>query len=183
MAERRLQVPAYLRNVLSDIGLGNAIAPLNIFEVVGDAESLLVAGDSSSDLEFKVALGSGAVVHVCSLEDCPGYSLEGPPGSRSGQRILMGDGGTIANLGQKSLNLTDDEHDLRSVFQIAAVTRPLMSVGKICDEGHNITFDATQAVVRDKGGAELCKFHRTPGGLYVAKMRLRNPAVFLGWNE
>ena len=51
-----------------------------------------------------------------------------------------------------------------------------MSVGKICDEGHNITFDTVQAVVRDKGGAELCKFHRAPGGLYVAKMKLRNPA-------
>ena len=88
----------------------------------------------------------------------------------------MGDGGTIANFGQKSLNLTDDDHGLRSVFQIAAVTRPYMSVGKICDEGHNITVDAVQAVVRGEGGAELCKIHRTPGSVYVAKMRLRNPA-------
>ena len=68
------------------------------------------------------ALDSGVVVHVCSLENCPGYSLEESPGSRSGQRFLMGDGGTIANLGQKSLNLSDDDHDLRSVFQIAAVS-------------------------------------------------------------
>ena len=88
----------------------------------------------------------------------------------------MGDGVTIANLGQKRLHLSDDDRDLCSVFQIAAVTRPLMSVGKICDEGHNITFYAVQAIVRDKGGSELCKFHRTPEGLYVAKMRLLNPA-------
>ena len=53
-----------------------------------------------------------------------------------------------------------------------------MSVGKICDEGHNITFDAVQAVVREKDGTEICKFYRTPGGLYVAKMKLRNPACF-----
>ena len=90
----------------------------------------------------------------------------------------MGDGGTIANVGQKSLNLSDDDRDLCSVFQIAAVTRPLMSAGKICDEGRKITFDAVQAIVRDKGGSELCKFHRTSGGLYIAKMRLRNPAGF-----
>ena len=144
-----------MRNVLSDIGLGDAIAPLNLFEVVGGDEPLLLAGDSWSDLEFEVALDSGAVVHVCSPEDCPGYVLEDLPGSRSGQRFLMGDGGTIANLGQKSSNLPDDGNDLRSVFQIAAATRPLMSVGKICDEGHNITFDAIQAVARDKSGAEL----------------------------
>ena len=68
------------------------------------------------------------------------------------------------------------------MFQIAAVTRPLMSVGKICDAGPNITFDSVQAIVRDKGGSELCKFHRTPGGLYVAEMNLRNPAFF-PWQE
>ena len=102
--------------------------------------------------------------------------LDESRGSKSGQRFLMGDGGTIANLGQEKLNLTDEDHNLCSVFQIAAVTRPLMSVGKICDEGHNITFDAVRAIVRDKEGTELCKFHRTPGGLYVAKMKPRNPA-------
>ena len=37
MVERRFQLPAYSRNVLSDIGLGDAIAPLNLFEVVGGA--------------------------------------------------------------------------------------------------------------------------------------------------
>lgn len=177
-SERRLQVPAYLREVLRDIGLGETLAPLNLFEILAADEPLLMAGDSWSDLEFEVALDSGAVVHVCAPEDCPGYLLAESPGSKQGQRFLMGDGGTIANLGQKRLHLSDDDRDLCSVFQIAAVTRPLMSVGKICDEGHNITFDATQAIVRDQSGAELCKFHRTPGGLYVAKMRLRNPAGF-----
>ena len=65
----------------------------------------------------------------------------------------MGDGGTIPNLGQKHLNLADNVvgSDVQSIFQIAAVTRPLMSVGRICDEGHNITFDNICAVVRDRG--------------------------------
>ena len=51
-SERRLQVPAYLRNVLGDIGLSDAIAPQNLFEVVGGAEPLFLAGDTWSDLEF-----------------------------------------------------------------------------------------------------------------------------------
>ena len=55
----------------------------------------------------------------------------------------MVDGGTIPHLGQKQLSVADNVmgSDVQSIFQIAAVTRPLMSVGKICDEGHNITFD------------------------------------------
>ena len=56
----------------------------------------------------------------------------------------MGDGGTIP---------------IESVFKIAAVTRPLMSVGRICDEGHTVTFDDVVAVVRSKEGLELRMFH------------------------
>ena len=72
-------MPAYLKNVMSDIGSGDAIAPLNLFEVVGGAGPLLLAGDSWSDLEFEVALDSGSVAHVRSLEDCPGYFLAESP--------------------------------------------------------------------------------------------------------
>ena len=92
----------------------------------------------------------------------------------------MGDGGTIPNLGQSKLNLSDEGlgRDIESVFQIAAVTRPLMSVGKICDEGHSITFNAVHAIVHGADGSELCKFERNSSGLYVAKLKLRNPAGF-----
>ena len=90
----------------------------------------------------------------------------------------MGDGGTIPNLGESQLNLSDNGKDLQSVFQIAAVTRPLMSVGRICDQGHNITFDSVMAVVRDSAGTELARFERQNGGLYVAKLKLKSPAGF-----
>ena len=166
---------------MCEIGLQKALAPINLFEI-REKDALFVAGDAWTDIEFEVALDSGAVVHVCSPGDCPGYVLEESPGSKRGQQFLMGDGGEIPNLGQKSLNLSDGGtgKNVTSIFQIAAVTRPLMSVGKICDEGHNVTFDATSAVVRDSGGAELCRFTRKPGGLYVAKLKLRNPMGFVG---
>ena len=92
----------------------------------------------------------------------------------------MGDGGTIPNLGQSMLNLTDQDtdRDLQSIFQIAAVTRPLMSVGKICDEGHSVLFTDEEAVVRSKDGSELAKFKRKNGGLYVAELKLRSPTGF-----
>ena len=70
-------------------------------------------------------------------------------------------------------------NNVKSVFQIAAVTRPLMSVGRVCDEGHEVTFNAIAAVDRDKGGSEVCMFERQPGGLYVAKMKLKNPMGFV----
>ena len=92
----------------------------------------------------------------------------------------MGEGGCIPNLGQMKLNLSNKaiDSDIQSIFQMAAVTRPLMSVGKICDEGHTVTFSDVPAVDHDKQGEEICKFHRTSGGLHVAKLRLRSPAGF-----
>ena len=69
-SERELRVPAYMRGTLSDIGLATAPAPLDIMEVVAGEKPFLMAGDSWRDLDFEVALDSGAVVHVCSLEDC-----------------------------------------------------------------------------------------------------------------
>ena len=64
----------------------------------------------------------------------------------------MCDGGFIANLGQSQLTLSDTAvgRNIGPVFPIAAVTRPLMSVGRICDEGRSITFDAVMAVVHAK---------------------------------
>ena len=143
---------------------------------------MYVSEEAWQDMEFEVALDSGSVVHVCSLDDCRGYKLGESPGSRRGQEFLMGDGGTIPNLGQSKLNLTDvgTDRDLCSIFQIAAVTRPLMSVGKICDEGHTIKFSHCMAVVYATDGTELARFHRQNGGLYVAKLKLRSPAGFPG---
>ena len=160
-AKGALRVPKELRGTLSDMGLGELLAPVNLITVTETAE-ILVNSDAWKDVEFEVALDSGSVVHVCSIEDCPGYRVGESPGSRRGQEFLMGDGGTIPNLGQSQLNLSDDSigRDIQSVFQIAAVTRPLMSVGRICDEGHSITFDAVMAVVKGADGSELCRFMR-----------------------
>ena len=179
-SDQKVEVPMGLRDAFRSIGLDHVMAPINLITASAGGGQILAASDALEDLEFEVALDSGSVVHVCALDDCPGYLLQESPGSKNGQRFMMGDGGEIANLGQKQLNLTDNAlgSDVQSIFQIAAVTRPLMSVGKICDEGHEVTFSNVCATVRNKAGIELCKFHRDSGGLYVAKLKLRNPLGF-----
>jgi hypothetical protein len=155
---QKLCVPAHLRGAVIEIGLQGALAPINLFEA-REKDPVFRAGDAWTHPEFEVALDLGAVVHVCSPQDCPGYVLEESAGSRRGHEFLTGDGGTIPNVGQKSLNLSDDGKNFQSVFRIAAVTRPLMSVGRICDEGHRITFDAVMAVVNNSDGSEICGLH------------------------
>ena len=135
------------------------------------------------DVEFEVALDSGSIVNVCHPDDVPGYVLQESPGSRRGQNFVVGDGGKLKNMGQMALNLEaktgrDSINMVSSTFQIAKVTRPLMSVGHICDQGLHVVFDKAKAVVSDKDGVEICVFHRGESGLYIAKMKLKQPMPF-----
>ena len=63
---------------------------------------------------------------------------------------------------------------LQSTFQVCNVSRPLWSVGKICDKGCSVTFDAKGASVKTATGAEVCTFERR-NGLYVASLTLKSP--------
>ena len=155
-------------------------ASLSLCETFTPLEDIAVLNSEVwTDVEFEVALDSGAQDHVCDEDDCPGYLTETSPGSSRGQCIAVGDGGRLENMGQRNLNLQpmkDAKVPLRSCFQIARVTRPLMSVGKICDNGMRVVFDDDKAVVSEKAsGMELCVFERKPGGLYICKFRLKSP--------
>lgn len=81
-------------------------------------------------------------------------------------------------MGQKILNLepeSDGSTSLKSWFRIARVTRPLMSLGKICDCGVKVKFTDATATVKIPDGSEVCVFERKPGGLYILKMRPKQP--------
>ena len=83
-------------------------------------------------------------------------------------------GERIRNEGQALLHLlADGGAGLRSVFQAAEVTRPLWSVGKICDQGVGAHFTARKATI-SKDGKEVLTFERR-SGLYLGMIRLRNP--------
>ena len=115
------------------------------------------------DIEMEVALDSGSVVHVASEADTPLYVLDDSAAARPCEEFIVGDGGTMKNFGQKTLNLKSEMGQFSSIFQIAAVHRPLMSVGKICDNGNSVTFTHDKAAVRSKSGDEICVFYRQWG--------------------
>ena len=114
--------------------------------------------------------------------DAPGYPVEPSEGSRARRGFIVGNGERVANEGQATVNLRAPGGggapvDFCSVFQSAKVTRPLMSVARICKNGYACHFTDTEAKVVDKGGATVCTFRREDG-IYVSRMRLRSPAPF-----
>ena len=137
------------------------------------------------DTEIEICLDSGCCEHVMDLGDAPGYStfLTESPGSKRQQKFIVGNGARVPNEGQLLLNMesstTTGVMKLQSCFQVAEVTRPLMSVSRVCDQGLDCWFNETEARVIDKSGKTLVSFQRQ-GGLYISKMQLKPPEGFGG---
>ena len=70
-------------------------------------------------------------------------------------------GGTMPNKGCKRVKVTTNEGQLRTMnMQITDVNRALMSVAKICDAGHTVTFSTDGGVIRNNKTGEETKFRR-----------------------
>ena len=149
-----------------------ALSPL---EVVGDAEVFSV--DEPEYITIEIALDSGAGDHVISRVDLPGAMIRESSGSKAGQHFLAAGGQRLANEGEMPLTLTDEttKVEVDSVFQVCEVTRPLWSVGKVCDRGYKALFDSEKAVIfKQDPNVPLCTFERK-GGLYIGRLRVKNP--------
>ncbi len=130
---------------------------------------------------FEVALDSGSGEHVADEEEvAPAYTVTSSPGSRAGQHFVSAARQRIPNKGQFTVVLKSGDGGgakarvIRSTFQSAKVTRPLWSVGRICDEGFDVKFNRTEALILTKQGKVVCRFERR-GGLYIARLQLKNP--------
>ena len=149
----------------------------------GSGECNNVSQGDFAEKELEMALDSGAVSHVCSDDHTAGYLLQPTAASRPCASFIVGYFATIPNQGMKHVNLAGmEEQDgavregdlFQFVFQVARVTRPLMSVSQICDNGHTVVFDKAKGVVRDNKDRVVCVFKRV-GGLYLGKLRLKSP--------
>ena len=69
-----------------------------------------------------------------------------------------------------------DEHGMlmSSVFQVAEITGPLMSVSRICDQDMTCVFEKSHARILDADGKTVARFERD-GGSYTCTMTLRRP--------
>jgi len=155
---------------------------INVLEMIQRHEDVLSLLPKVTLL--KIALDSGACEHVVSKSDLQGFKIEESEASRRGEHYIAADGGKVPNQGQCRVGLraqgTGVEFD--SLFQLAPVSRPLYSVGKICDGGAEVKFTAKEATVV-KNGRVIATFARQ-NGLYVAQIEVKGEAdpasVFIG---
>lgn len=81
----------------------------------------------------------------------------------------------IPNLEQQTLEVrTEEGFDTDVTFQMADVSRPLNSVGKICDTGKRVMLGKKGGVIWDVATGRLTKFHREADGVYVLNLWMKD---------
>ena len=93
------------------------------------------------------------------------------------QKFVVGNGDRVANQGQVKLRMKSKDDDgvlMSSVFQVAEITRPLMSVSRMCDQDMICIFENTHARLVDSNGTTVNRFARD-SGLYTCTMGIRRP--------
>ena len=89
-----------------------------------------------------LTIDSGAADHVIPPNWIPGQAIEPSPGSKRGVKYVAADGAKLPNLGQMVVAFENGVGTAGKIlFQVANITKPLVSVSKLIDDGHQVVFD------------------------------------------
>jgi hypothetical protein len=149
-----------------------AVSALNLLESVSPQLNTLSMQEYTT---FNVVLDSGAADHVVDSVETPGYEVQESPGSKAGSCFVAANGERIPNRGEVKLDMKSGTVPLRSTFQVSSISKPLWSVGKLCDAGYKVEFNKSAAIITHvKSGTKIGEFERNQG-LYIGSMQLKNP--------
>ena len=128
-------------------------------------------------MDLEIVMDSGACEHVVDAAMTPGYCVEESPESKAGACFVAANGERMPNKGEVKLQLKSGVHPITSTFQVSTISKPLWSVGKICDSGYEVRFTKDGAHVLHPGsGKQVGQFSRKRG-LYMGTLQLKNPAA------
>ena len=173
-------------DVMEDIGVG--VVSKQIQAIVGSArreerrEMFVLLGDHGTDAgdinmvdetekweDFAAIMDSGAVDSVTPLATAVSVPLRESKGSKAGQQYFTANGARIANQGEKLISaFTNEMEPVRMLYQVADVTKPLCSVGRVCDPNNLVCFSSEGGFVYDRATGHKTPFQRE-SGVYMLK--------------
>ena len=136
--------------LLRELGVYNRILQamppvLSCTLLTSEEDPAVMSMEDGVKTDILLTFDSGCCDHIVDMANAHGYAcvLHPSAGSQRGQKFFVGNGDRVSNKGQIQLRMrSKDEHGLllNSVFQVAEITRPLMSVSRICDQGMQCIF-------------------------------------------
>ena len=112
-------------------------------------------------VKVESVMDSGASAPVAPPTMAPKAPIRPSEGSRRGQKYTSASKHKLPNLGEQLLRaVTEDGAETSVLFQIADVSRPLVSVSAICEMGNRVIFGKGGGAVQNLATGRETPFHR-----------------------
>ena len=146
---------------------------LNILTTGADSDIGIMNVESTLVwMQVPCAVDSGACSHVAPPNL---FALLGPKTNMEKPKFYGADGSPIENFGECPVNVVlDDNTKMNTLFNIAKITRPLLSVTQMTNNGHQVVFGKEESSIRIAGGNKKIKL-RKDGQLWMLDMWVQVP--------
>ena len=115
-------------------------------------------------------MDSGASAPVAPPQMMPSVPIEPSEGSRRGQKYSSASKHKLKNLGQQKIKAcTEAGEETEVLFQVADVSKPLVSVSAICERGNRVIFGRAGGVVQNVKTGKVIPFVRQ-NGIYILSL-------------
>ena len=107
---------------------------------------------------------------MCPKDMCPQFGIEDSEASKAGVYYTGVNGGKLLNLGQTHVPIAlDNGARTLATFQVADLSRPLLSVSMVCEMGSSVIFGANGGYILNLATGDSTQFVKKDG-IYVFDM-------------
>ena len=126
--------------------------------------------------EMTITIDSGASENVIGPSMLPSVPVVESEGSKEGVMYVTANGNVMPNRGEQHVHVTTKEgHKCMLNMQVTDVKKPLMSVARICDAGHEVTFTSGGGLIKHVKTGQVTKFNRVDN---VYRLKVDLPSGF-----
>ena len=127
---------------------------------------------------ISVTVDSGAGDNVTNKDEAPEYEVETSDHPEKDTAYILPDGRVIRNEGVKNVKVITEEGAKCTVkMQVTDVRKSLMSVSRVCDEGHRVVFEKHGGYIEHLATGQKTQFPRI-GGVYVLRLEVAPKSGF-----
>ena len=160
-----------------DMEIGETVVELsrgvNLITDIGANSDVLNVDQELVWVQVPCAVDSGSCANVAPKDI---FSIESPTTEKLLPKFFGADGSPIENLGSLvAEGFSDDGHAMKIDFDIAKVTRPLLSVYKMSSNGHKVEFTEKGGTIQVKGSQKKIQL-RQEGRLFMLDLWCQVPA-------
>jgi hypothetical protein len=126
-----------------------------------DSLELNTVNFEKGEREMTITIDSGASENVIGPSMLPTVPVVESEGSKEGVMYVTANGTVMPNRGEQHIHVTTQEgHKCMLNMQVTDVKKPLMSVARICDAGHEVTFSSSGGMIKHMKTGQVTRFDR-----------------------